>query len=102
MKFTERTVLEVDDWCDIEKLMQDFFKDEYFCLAEQLDVHNGADCTFIVREDNPDHEMELEEAHLRYKDGRILLYNDGVTAVLEHYARQGVVPFGTYLATISW
>ena len=102
MKLTERTVLEVDDWQEIEKLLQGFFKDEYFCLAEQLNVHNDSDCIFIVREDNPDHELELEEARLRYKAGHVLLYNDGVTAVLEHYARQGVIPFGTYLATIWW
>ena len=102
MKFTERTVLEVDDWCDIEKLMQDFFKDEYFCLAEQLDVHNGADCIFIIREDNPDHEWELEEACQRHENKNTILYSDGVAAVLEHYARQGIIPFGTLLVSIWW
>lgn len=101
MKFEKVEYYEVD-YSEVETLFKEFFNDEYFCLAEHLDAHNGVSITLdVTKEDDNWFQMELAEAKARHRNDE-LLYTFGVGAVMEHYARLGVIPFGKYVIQFDW
>ena len=89
------------DFSEVEKLIQKFLGDEYFCLAENLDASNGTSVTLhICMEDDTMYFVDLENAR-DYRPGT-LIHGWGVSTILQYYARQGTIPFGLYLIRFSW